>query len=350
MVIGVFVFNVVFFTKNWVNKIDKQTSEISLDSTGDNINIQSTELEPLAENVSVEKPTKKLNLYSIEAMRMRQYLKSDIKTESVIRETSKYTSYKISFTSDGLKQYAMMSVPKGNVPDGGFPVLIFVHGWIYPPAYSTENSYSSMAEYFSSNGFLVLKPDYRGNGKSEGDVLQGKSLQWVMAQIEYAIDVRTLIESVENIPNANISKLFLFGHSMGGDIGLRVLELYPKIIAASLWAPSVYWYPENQIYFIRKLYPSYLDFFSDQLSQYVKDDEYLHVGALENVSLVNSAVLIHQAENDNVTPYYFGKTLAEELKKANKDVTFYTYEGTSHMLGSGYSRALERDLNFFRSF
>src|SRR3989344_3964251 len=81
-----------------------------------------------------------INPYTIEGMKARTY-DSEIVRENRVRETSGFTSYKISFESDRLKQYALMNVPKGASPEGGWPVVVVNHGYIEPLVYSTENSY-----------------------------------------------------------------------------------------------------------------------------------------------------------------------------------------------------------------
>lgn len=309
-----------------------------------------TETENVIESVvtNVTNPSqifKKNNPFSIKELRTKKYIASDIKIENVVQDTSLFTSYRISFSSDGLHQYALMSVPKSTMPENGFPVVMLAHGYIYPPSYSTENSYISPARYFASNGFLVLKPDYRGHGKSEGHTDRR-----IMDQLEYALDVRNLLESINNVPKADPSNIFLYGHSMGGEIGVRILEIYPSIRAATLWAPSIFWYPESQMYFIRNLFAYDVESSIKQLADVVSEEEYPEVGALENVKFINTPVNIHHSNNDNVTPYLWGKTLYNELIKAGKIATLYTYEGTSHQLGSGYSQALKRDLELFNKY
>src|SRR3990172_4173342 len=95
-----------------------------------------------------------INPYTIEGMKARTY-DSEISRENRVRETASFTSFKISFESDGLKQYALMNLPKGTPPEGGWPVVVVNHGYIEPAVYSTENSYINTSAYFADAGFLV---------------------------------------------------------------------------------------------------------------------------------------------------------------------------------------------------
>ena len=94
-----------------------------------------------------------------------------------------------------------MNVPNTQPPPNGFPVLILNHGYILPSAYDTVNSYKSDSDYFASKGFLVLKPDYRGNGNSE---VTDKALM----RFAYPIDVLNLIASVEILKTLTADKYF----------------------------------------------------------------------------------------------------------------------------------------------
>jgi predicted acyl esterase len=47
-------------------------------------------------------------------------------------------------------------------------VNIFKHGYIPPEQYRTTERYGTYVDSFAHNGHIVLKPDYRGRGNSEG--------------------------------------------------------------------------------------------------------------------------------------------------------------------------------------
>src|SRR5437868_6616579 len=80
----------------------------------------------------------------IEAMRQRQYQASPIIKEQDIGERGGYSTQVISFRSDGLKEYALQSVPDSPPPAGGYPVIILAHGYVNPADYRTDSGdYSS---------------------------------------------------------------------------------------------------------------------------------------------------------------------------------------------------------------
>src|SRR5437868_7185046 len=71
-----------------------------------------------------------LNPLTIEAMRQKQYPGSDITIEQTLADGSNYHQYLTSYISDGLKIYALLTVPIGDKPQNGWPVILFNHGYI----------------------------------------------------------------------------------------------------------------------------------------------------------------------------------------------------------------------------
>ena len=87
-----------------------------------------------------------------------------------------------------------MTVPNGDPPATGWPVIIFNHGYIAPAEYRTTERYVAYTDGFSRNGYIVFKPDYRGNGKSEG-IAQGSYYS-----PGYTIDVLNALSSIKKYP------------------------------------------------------------------------------------------------------------------------------------------------------
>ncbi len=69
----------------------------------------------------------------IEVMREQTYTSSPITIEQNLDPGVNYNRYVVSYLSEGFKIYALMTVPFGNPPDTGWPVIIFNHGYIHPP-------------------------------------------------------------------------------------------------------------------------------------------------------------------------------------------------------------------------
>jgi len=105
---------------------------------------------------------------SIDYLRSRTYEGSDFVFEQTLEPGSNYNRYIVSYRSDGLKIYALMTIPQEQKPASGYPVIIFNHGYIPPEEYRTTERYIAYVDAFASNGYIVVKSDYRGHGSSEG--------------------------------------------------------------------------------------------------------------------------------------------------------------------------------------
>lgn len=280
--------------------------------------------------------------YSIEGMRKRSYPQGEIKKEKLLYETSTFSAYLTSYSSDGLKLYALVSFPKSQKPVNGFPVLIVNHGYIDPTTYSTQHSYKNTFDYFATKGFIVIKPDYRGFGQSEGD--KNNPLN----RLAYAIDVLTIINSLSTLPESNPNKLVLWGHSLGGDVTLRVLEITSLVKGASLWGPVSADYPESSLYFIRKNRPEELKKIEELIYRTFSPRELAQYSPSQNLDFITSPLIIHHGTADESVPYEWSLRLEKKLKQENKDHEFYSYLNEDHNFTRG-SRALvlQRDIDFF---
>lgn len=279
---------------------------------------------------------------SIQNLSLRNY-QSEIKIERKVRETNQFNSYVVSFDSDGLKQFALMNVPKNNKPKKGFPVVIVNHGYIPPEEFSVENSYINTSAYYASNGFLVLKPDYRGHDNSEG------TAAGLVDRIGYSIDVLNLIAGVRNLTDADSSNVFMFGHSMGGEVSLRVGEVCGSCIRAiSFWAPAVTSWPESSFYFSRRNDRARFERLQTEFRNNFSNDDIKTVSTWENINRLKVPVIIHHGTNDESVPYSWGVELDKKFVSEGVVSKLYTYENDNHDIASNWSRALNRDIEFFR--
>ena len=74
---------------------------------------------------------------SIERMRADSYPGSEILIEEELRAGGNYSRYYASYQSEGLTIYGLLTVPNGEKPETGWPVIVFNHGYIPPDVYKT---------------------------------------------------------------------------------------------------------------------------------------------------------------------------------------------------------------------
>jgi dipeptidyl aminopeptidase/acylaminoacyl peptidase len=292
---------------------------------------------------------------TIPAMKARKYETSTIKVERNLGDQGGYSVRVVSFQSDGNTEYAYWAEPDGSAPSGGWPAIVLVHGYINPAQYSTTgNAYKSWIAAWARAGFVVVQPDLRGNGLSQGNAVSG---HWDSG---YTYDVMNLLMSLRAEERVNAAKIGVVGHSMGGHIALNVAVIDPKVVAtilvngvvASMY-DLVYNWPNS---------PAPHDQPSAAVQSELNGLVQAHgspkdnpgfwgtASAINYVADVKGPVEIDADEGDSVVPYAFSQSLEHALTVAHKPVTLNTYAGNDHQLSSAanLNEFLQRSIAFWR--
>jgi dipeptidyl aminopeptidase/acylaminoacyl peptidase len=160
------------------------------------------------------------------AMREGSYPGSDIVIEQELDPGANYKRYYAYYLSEGLKIYALLTVPDGEMPPGGWPAIVFNHGFIPPDVYRTTERYIAYVDTLARHGYIVFRIDYRGHDQSEG-VAAG-----AYSDPGYEVDVLNAVASLKHIPEANPESRH--GASMGGYLTLRTMVI--SWMSMSVWA------------------------------------------------------------------------------------------------------------------
>jgi dipeptidyl aminopeptidase/acylaminoacyl peptidase len=301
---------------------------------------------------------------SIEYMRKQEYPGSEITIEQTLPPGSNYSRYIASYKSDGLKIYALLTVPDGNPsassgqvkPATGWPVIVFNHGYIAPEQYRTTEKYVAYTDAFSRNGYIVFKPDYRGHGNSEG------SPEGAYYSPAYTIDVLNAVSSIKKYSVADPNRIGMWGHSMGGAITLRAMVVTKDIKAGVIWGGVVASYqdlatnwhhPGTTPHFV----PSGREQSAGRPGRQQLVDKYgsfeqnpgfwNSISPISFVSDISGPVQLDHGTVDTEVPVLFSQKLDKALKAAGKTVELYTYEGDDHNLSGNLTLALSRSVDFF---
>lgn len=294
------------------------------------------------------------NPLSLAVMRAKSYPGSDLKIEETLPNGANYKSYIVSYLSDGLKINALLDVPTGDKPKEGWPVIVFNHGYIPPDQYRTTERYVAYVNAFAQAGYIVIKSDYRGNGGSQG---QPEGAYYSPA---YATDVLNAISSIKKYPDANPGKIGMWGHSMGGNITLRDLEISNDIKAAVIWGGVVGSYDDLMNNWQRRVTyrppPTEMALRNRNRDSLTKlygapstnSTFWNATDPFYNVNLINTPIQLHQGLNDEEVPPLFSDNLEKQLKANNKAVEYFTYPGADHNISSpSFEVAIARSVDFF---
>ena len=276
----------------------------------------------------------------------------------------------VSFESDGLRQYALLLRPLGKIPDAGWPVLLFNHGYHPdPPRYGQRGAdgvldrpgdyYRSLPQAFAREGFVVIVPDYRGHGPSEGVEYTTSPI----ADFWYSRDVVTAYFAASAMEDIDLRRIHMLGHSMGGGITLRAARaLGKRIRSAAVWSPSrgdalSYVYrqelsdrsDERPTQDTGTLARPRSDALAMELQSLNLSIEEFDLGTLLNGLRV--PMLIEHSQDDQTTPVATAYALAARLRLLEGPYALQIVPGDDHLFtGENLDLAIKRCIEWFRRF
>ncbi len=294
-----------------------------------------------------------LHPLAIEYLRLQEYPGSEIVFEETLEPGPNYNRYIVSYRSEGLKIFALMTIPFGERPATGWPVVVFNHGYIPPALYRATERYVAYVDGFARSGYIVFRSDYRGHGSSEGEP------HGAYGSPDYTIDVLNAVAALKMSPEADPGRIGMWGHSMGGYITLRSMVTSPDIRAGVIWAGVVASYPdlftrwgsldqaeaEDPPFWVRRYQDILYGFFGSPETNRPFWDSISANAYLQDLS---GPVQLHHGTGDESVPLVFSEMLYEQIQAVDgRLVEFYTYAGDDHNLSNGFSLAMQRSIDFF---
>lgn len=281
---------------------------------------------------------------AIESLRNGEYPGGQFAIEETLSDGSNFERHIASYQSEGLKIFGLLTVPKTEKPEGGYPAVLFMHGHIPPKQYSTLNSYPTYPLNLSRNGFVMFKPDLRGHGESEGDPSSAHYSH------EYVIDTLNALAYLKNHPDVNPQRIGYWGHSNGGEIGLRTVLADPDVKAASFWAGVVGSYESmfethvDIIPFLRQENP-----LTEVHGLPSENPEFWNtIEPYEHLNDIRIPIEIQHGTKDRSVPVVLSQELKAALEAAGKDVEYTEYPGDNHDIAANAAGAWRKSIDFFK--
>ncbi len=292
-----------------------------------------------------------LNPMSIQFLQEQDYPGSELEFTETLTPGSNFNRYIASYESEGNSINGLLTIPIAEPPEGGFPIIVFIHGYIPPDVYQTTSRYVEYQAGLASNGFITYKIDLRGHADSEGEPVTGHF------SYAYVIDTLNAISSLKKHPTANPGKIGLWGHSNGGQIGFRTMVISNEVDAGVFWAGVVGSF-EDMLETYNQDIP-FLNLEERDTPQLVQEnglpsenpefwqqiDPYYH---LDNIA---GAIQLHHGTADDSVPIELSRELEQALTEANKTIELYEYPGGDHNLGGpDFTPAMQRTVEFFQEY
>jgi dipeptidyl aminopeptidase/acylaminoacyl peptidase len=285
------------------------------------------------------------------AQRQVEYPGSEIAIEETLEPGANYQRYYASYQSEGLTIYGLLTVPNGEAPPGGYPAIVFNHGYIPPDVYRTTERYIAYVDWLARAGYIVFRIDYRGHDRSQGEA------SGAYGNPGYTTDVLNAVAALKRFPQADPQRIGMWGHSMGGYLTLRAMVISPDIKAGVIWAGVVASYPDLLTRWRRSSGPAPAPssparrWRASWLEQYGTPEDnpefWNSISANSYLGDLSGPVQLHHGTEDESVPLEFSEILYQQLLEAGKTAELYTYQGDNHNLSGFFSQAMTRSIEFF---
>ncbi len=312
---------------------------------------------PSATPAPTASPTPTLHPLTIAALRQREYPGSEVLVEAVLEAGANYQRSLVSYRSEGLRIYALLTIPNGAMPEAGWPVIVFNHGFIPPDEYRTSERYVAYVDSLARSGYIVFRPDYRGHGESEG-IATG-----AYGSPDYLVDVLNAVAAMRRYPAADPERIGMWGHSMGGYLTLRAMVVDPGLRAGVIWAGVVGSYPDLLTRWRPTPTPGGPEtatpafrrgWRTGLLNTYGSPEEnpafWNSISADHYLGDLSGPLQLHHGTADTSVPHVFSEELYQEALAAGAIVEFYSYPGADHNLSGPFSLAMGRTIEFFHRY
>ncbi len=273
--------------------------------------------------------------------------------EQTLAPGSNYDRYYASYYSEGLKQYGLLTVPRGQRPESGWPVIIFNHGYIPPAQYRTTERYVAYVDGFARSGYIVFRPDYRGHDRSEGQPTGA------YGSPDYVIDVLNAAGALKRYPDADPQRIGMWGHSMGGWITLRAMVTDPDIQAGVIWGGVVGAYEDLLTGWRRGNTPPptpdpnstrgrWRNSLSSQFGSPESNPEFWRsLSANYFLADLSGPIQLHHTTGDESVPVEFSQILYRQGLDAGMPIELVTYSGDNHNISGNFNTAMSQSVAFF---
>jgi dipeptidyl aminopeptidase/acylaminoacyl peptidase len=290
-------------------------------------------------------------------MRQLSYPGSEISIVATLEPGVNYSRYRAAYLSEGLAQYALLTIPNGEPPADGWPAIVFNHGFIPPDVYRTTERYLAYVDNLARSGYVVFRIDYRGHDQSEGEA------RGAYGYPDYTIDVLNAVASLEQHPAVDPARIGMWGHSMGGYLTLRAMVINPRIRAGVIWAGVVASYPD----LLDRWRGPFMTPTPDPagtpdgtgrggwrfrlVEEFGMPSEnpafWASISSNSYLADLSGPVQLHHGTADESVPSTFSTTLAEQITAAGRVVEYYEYEGDNHNLAGSFTTAMMRTILFY---
>lgn len=235
---------------------------------------------------------------------------------------------------DGLTIPTLITIPRGKEVKN-LPAIMLPHGG---PEYYDRKGFDYQAQYFASQGYLVIQPQFRGStGFGLSHKLKGRG-EWGRKMQD---DLTDAVLALANAGKVDKSRVCIVGSSYGGYAALAgavfTPDLYRCVVAINGVADV-----ETMVKDEREDYGKdhwVVEYWDRVISKGKFDEDHLaQISPVNHADKIQAPVLLIHGEYDKVVPKKQSKKMQRAMNKAGKDVEYLELRMGDHYLSSAQNR------------
>ncbi|MET3962104.1 dipeptidyl aminopeptidase/acylaminoacyl peptidase [Marmoricola sp. OAE513] len=291
---------------------------------------------------------------SVLGLATQQLTGSDLKLGKVRERTATYTSYDVTYrsrstttagTSDTFRISGVLNVPQGTGP---FPAVVLAHGYIDPAVYVRGQGMTRERGYLAARGYVALHVDYRNHAESGDD--PDLNVHMRLGYTADVINAAKALTSSKRVP-VDADRVYLFGRSMGGGVGMKALEVAPGLFrGAALWASVSSLESENWNRFTRNPTNRQAALNGQVVRRNGTPQQnpafWRDNSARPFFDRITEPVLLVHGRNDDTCPPRWARATKRAMDAAGVDAQLAWYDD-GHPFGSAFNAAMDRTVGFF---
>jgi dipeptidyl aminopeptidase/acylaminoacyl peptidase len=216
-----------------------------------------------------------------------------------------------------------------------------MHGYGMSSVPTVLGPETETADILADNGYLVLRSNMRGYPPSDnGDNRY---------RVGLAVDILNLIALVKEqagklgpLENADLTRIGLWGQSLGGGVALRVATVSKDIKAIVLYSSiSADELKNAKLFYGITKEQSYLS------ETETPPDVMAYISPLNYFDTISASVKLYHSLTDDVVPAAWATETCDAMKTKNIDVDCFYYIGADHSFSSGFKTDFRKTMLAF---
>ena len=215
-------------------------------------------------------------------------------------------------------------IPTGEMPSGGWPALLIIHGG---PESQIRPDFSPIIQFYLSSGFAVISPNIRG---SAGYGRAYLDLDNVEKRLDSIKDIEQLALHLKSKDaEINGDRLVVYGGSYGGFAVLSAMTEHPELWKAGVDIVGI----SNFVTFLKNTAAWRRSLREAEYGSLEHDLETLEkVSPIHKIDRISAPLFIIQGDNDERVPLSESIQMYEKLKERGLPVKMLRFDDEGHGL------------------